>query len=569
MPSRIYGLLLVKIQIILFGGFLVATAIFNGCSQEKSKNSEITFEKDELTPELDSLVRAVMTEYDIPGMSVVIVHGNKKLMGCYGQLDEDSTESVNPNTLFSAQSISKTFTAIGVLKATEKGLVHLDSPITKYLQDFQVNSLHESEVRHRITLRHLLSHTSGLPTDAPAGNTFSETAKGTKYVTLEKRTASLKEVWLTDSVGRRYHYSNAGFDLAAYIIERQSGQSFLSFMKENVLDQMGMQASTFQLDAVSSLSNRAVGHIYEVEEEIPVAFSAAGAGGLYTSTDDLGYFLMAATHAFHDILDENNLHQLVTTPSKTNNGYALGVFTNRIQYCSPFFSHTGNGYGFTASVGWIPQCSVGFAILCNRESAYNGLSQIEQAIMKEFVPDNESERFCFKIGDLPSRVKSEDYDYYRSISGDYSNGPITLQFQFRDSLFGIIAPDDETFHKIHFQSKNQWYFEDDGITYQFILRGVWLTNQNNGLTFRKVSPETPKSNQTDIKWKNKAGRYRSYAYGVLPSVENIDWREGNLYLNGRALKEHLPGLFFDSFGQVVDFRENRVRIEYGDYLKID
>lgn len=545
--------------------FLFSMILGMSCSRLTKSDDQ----KSELPTELDSIVKAIMKEFDIPGISVVVLQGNKKLTSCYGHVDEGSAKLVNTNTLFSAQSISKTFTAIGVLKATEQGLVHLDTPITQYLPDFDVNSRYERQAQYRITLRHLLSHTSGLPADAPVGNTFCKTPNGKEYLPLKERIASLKEVWLMDSVGHRYHYSNVGFDLAAYVIEHQSGQPFSRFMKENVLDQIGMQTSTFQLDAVSTLPNRAIGHIYGVDEEIPVAFSSVGAGGLYTSAEDLGHFLTAATHSFHDMLDENNVHELVTTPGKTNNGYALGVVANSIEYCTPFYSHTGNGYGFTASMGWMPQHSIGFAILSNRESVYNGLVQIERAILKEFVPDNKNDRFCFKIGDLPCLVKPEDHNYYKSISGEYSNGSIALQFQFRDSLFGIIAPDDGAFHKIHFHSKNQWHFEDDSITYQFILRGEWLTNQNNGLTFKRVPMEKRPLGQLHTKWQSRAGRYRSYAYGVLPSVETIEWRNGALYFNDNVLKEHLPGLFFDDFGQVVDFRKNGVRIEYADYLKVD
>jgi CubicO group peptidase (beta-lactamase class C family) len=110
-------------------------------------------------------------------------------------------------------SISKSFTALGVLKAAAENLIDLDSPLKKYLPWFSVNSRFGSVEVERITIRHLLAHHSGLGTWSPLGNP-SDSAYHAR--TFEEVVKSTTGSWLKNPVGDRFEYSNQGINLAGY-----------------------------------------------------------------------------------------------------------------------------------------------------------------------------------------------------------------------------------------------------------------------------------------------------------------------------------------------------------------
>ncbi len=106
-----------------------------------------------------------MQQNRIPGLAIAVVDDQNILWEeGFGYTDWDNRIPVTPNTLFSIQSMSKSFTATAAMFAAQDGLVDLDAPITTYLPDFHVNSIFEEQPEQKITLRMLLSHTAGFAT---------------------------------------------------------------------------------------------------------------------------------------------------------------------------------------------------------------------------------------------------------------------------------------------------------------------------------------------------------------------------------------------------------------------
>ena len=105
-----------------------------------------------------------------------------------------------------------------VLAAVRDGLLDLDEPISSYLPEFTVGSVHEDRPQDRMTLRHLLSHTAGFVHEAPVGNNYE-----VGDASFEEHVASISETWLRFPVGERFGYSNLGIDLAASIVARTRG----------------------------------------------------------------------------------------------------------------------------------------------------------------------------------------------------------------------------------------------------------------------------------------------------------------------------------------------------------
>ena len=111
-----------------------------------------------------------MQKDNIPGLAIAVVDDQNILWDeGFGYTDWDRQTPVTPSTLFSIQSMSKSFTATAAMFAAQDGLVDLDAPITTYLPNFHVHSIFEEHPEQKMTLRILLSHTAGFPHDAAYG----------------------------------------------------------------------------------------------------------------------------------------------------------------------------------------------------------------------------------------------------------------------------------------------------------------------------------------------------------------------------------------------------------------
>jgi CubicO group peptidase (beta-lactamase class C family) len=198
-----------------------------------------------------------------PGAAVAVVRENKVvLMKSYGMADVEKAVPNSPSTIFRLASVTKPFTAMAVLQLVDFGKLKLDDPLTKYLPQFA----------HwpRVCIRHLLSHTGGVP----------------DFVTYEE----LGNLPLEFEPGTRINYSNIGYLLLGRVIEKVSGQTWEEYLREHVFHPLGMEHSGY--DNTDVLPGRATGYLATKEGAYnPVsaqdARGAHSAGGLYSTVEDL------------------------------------------------------------------------------------------------------------------------------------------------------------------------------------------------------------------------------------------------------------------------------------------
>jgi CubicO group peptidase (beta-lactamase class C family) len=311
----------------------------------------------------------LMQQQDIPGLAIAVVDDQGMLWAeGFGYTDTDHRTPITPDTIFSIQSTSKTFTAAGVLMAVQDGLLDLDTPITTYLPDFTVHSIFEEHPERQITLRRLLSHTAGFTHEAPVGNNWDADA-----ISFEDHIRSISDTWLRFPVGRGYAYSNLGIDLAGYILQKVSGQPFADYERDHLFQPLGMVNSSFDMAAIRANPNRAIGHSSPMPD-VPVAVPMIPAGGMYASVDDLARFLQFqlnnGTVDGQAALDPALLDEMLTVQFPIRGqreGYGLGVartgwYKGRN---ADLFSHGGGGFGFLSDLWWLPELKVGITILTN------------------------------------------------------------------------------------------------------------------------------------------------------------------------------------------------------------
>lgn len=255
-------------------------------------------------PTIEQHMRAWIETYRIPGVAVAVVHEQEVLYSQgFGMTSvEDGAMPVTSQTLFRIASTTKMLVGIALMRLVERGILALDRPISTYLPWLRLS---QPGLEQQITLRHLLSHTSGFchfPADCtsrdPAGlETFVR-----EYLPNYAIVAPLGQVWL---------YSNAGISLAAYIAQVMTTTPFWDLMQELVFDPLDMRRTTFD-PLVAMTYPLALGHRrrmdgeWEVEHRFIQNTCWDPAGGAISTVHDLAHvalmFLSEGQYSHEQIL---------------------------------------------------------------------------------------------------------------------------------------------------------------------------------------------------------------------------------------------------------------------------
>lgn len=212
--------------------------------------------------ELQEKIPLLCNENNIPGFTIAVVDKNDTIWsGTYGYTSKTNDQPVNKNTLFALMSCSKSITALGVLMAVQDGLLDLDEPISTYIPGYVINSRFDDNPENKITLRYLLSHKAGFENDA-----YCEEFNNRPHE-IEEYIGVVSKSWLSFSVAYRDYYSNIGFEVAAYILEKKTKMTFRDYMKKKVFNILGMENSTYDLKHIEPIKNRALGNWASKDEQ--------------------------------------------------------------------------------------------------------------------------------------------------------------------------------------------------------------------------------------------------------------------------------------------------------------
>jgi CubicO group peptidase (beta-lactamase class C family) len=374
----------------LFIMFLMASLLF-GMAPVSSSNAQASTSSADISAIVDRFrqdIQQHMQQDNIPGLAIAIVDDQNILwMEGFGYTNVDNKTPITPDTLFSIQSMSKSFTATAAMFAAQDGLVDLDAPITDYLPDFQVNSIFDEHPEQKITLRMLLSHTAGFAHEAPYGGNFDFPA-----YSFEKHIASISDTWLKFPVGDYYSYSNLGIDLAGYILQVQSGMPFIQYVQEKIFQPLGMKHSTLNVNQIRADQRRAIGQVGSPFPP-PVDFLIIPSGGVWTTAADMARYLQF--HINEGAIDgqrllQQDLAETMYTPpnlaAKFSN-YALGITVSE-RNGSRHFQHGGGGFGFNSSMVWYPDLKLGSVVLTNSMPEDSYAYTLSEAVLDAIIARN-------------------------------------------------------------------------------------------------------------------------------------------------------------------------------------
>ena len=534
----------------IFALFLATILLYGtACTSAPSPSSSIS--SDEIAGIIEKYQQEIplrMQQENVAGLAVVVVDDRSILWAeGFGYTDWDEKIPVTPPTLFSIQSMSKSFTATAVMFAVQDGLVDLDEPITTYLPDFHVNSIFEEHPEQKITLRMLLSHTAGFVFEAPYGNNYDRPP-----YSFEKHIASISDTWLKFPVGTRYYYSNVGIDLAGYILQVRSGIPFIQYVQEKVLDPLGMKDSTLAVNRIRANSTRAIGHVPGELFRPPVDFLFIPSGGVWTTATDMARYLQF--HVNSGAVDGNRLLQesfaetMYTPPSTPaqhayqDSSYALGITVNQ-RHAARHFQHGGGGMGFNNSMVWYPELKLGAAVLCNADLDNDLVVQLNEGILDSIIAS---------APDLYAQL-AESEAQVEPISPPEDDGYVLPDTELYRLIVSKALPQDEATEKRRNAFAGKYIIADGGAIVEFIVLSGELNYLYQGYrnTLTELQPGlflTPYGDTVDF-------RGRPPNLSNIPLVK-IDARTGRVYIAFYVL----CGLVFLSALFIIPLRALKRRI---------
>ena len=373
----------------------------------------------------DKVFKENMEKYKIPGAVITVVKDGKIILSKgYGYSDLTNKEKVTPSqTMFRIASVTKLFTATAAMQLVDDGKVVLDKPINEYLQGFKL----PQDYKTPITLKHLLTHTSGLD-DTVIGDLAKKPTEVKSLTEFYKgyRWKSVREP------GTIIQYNNRGMGAVGAIIEQRTGMSCKMYMQQNIFNPLKMQHTSLALDD----KNLSKAYTYNVlnkkikEEKLVGYFNVYPVGGILSTSEDMAHFMMA--HLNRGIFEENTL----LSPENTQNMQARQAGFNKNLPGNTYGFHElyledmrileHSGYspdGFLTELALIPKQNIGIFIAVNQGSNNTLPQDYLSLFAKHYFPSSNAVKVQPKIDKSTAKqvegmYRSSDYSQTDLCKGD-------------------------------------------------------------------------------------------------------------------------------------------------------
>jgi len=307
---------------------------------------------------VDQYIKSQMEQHRIPGVALKVIRDGKPIKtAAYGFANLELNVRTRPGTVFEIGSITKQFTAAGILLLAQDGKLSVDDRISRHLKDTPA-------AWANVTIRHLLTHTSGIKS-----YTGLDGYQIWRHLTQAQFIQAIGRQPMEFAPGESWKYCNTGYNLLGHIIENVSGQDYWDFMSQRIFQPLGMHATTNRLPRLV-IPGRAAGYEYtnrvwlNRDADLTEVFAA---GAIASTVDDLARWNAA--------LDGERLLSAASkaqmwTPVKLNDGstrrYGFGWNVGMVEGHRNI-GHGGSTSGFSASLQRFPDDRLAVIVLTNTE----------------------------------------------------------------------------------------------------------------------------------------------------------------------------------------------------------
>ncbi|MEM0272883.1 MAG: serine hydrolase [Thermoprotei archaeon] len=335
---------------------------------------------------IESYIMDTMRKNKLPGLSICLIKDGEKVYSRgFGSACIQPPKPATPNTLYGVGSVTKTFTALSIMKLYEEGKLALQDPVKKYIPSFEADAEDQP-----VTIHQLLTHSSGFPDLGMAedviGRIFGSKTGWTPLGSLDDLVSHINQAKAerVSTKGDTFFYWNEGYAMLGGIIEKVSGKSYTRFVKETILSPLNMARSTFEREALEAEKDAMCGYVFDKEggrrpQPFPAHPLVEAAGGLITSVTELAnlvlLFLNRGEFSDHKIVSTKTLDTMLTPYIKHSlppglvggEFYGYGLIINKNFGGYTLIGHGGNVGVSSAYFGFIPELNAGVTLASNAD----------------------------------------------------------------------------------------------------------------------------------------------------------------------------------------------------------
>ena len=328
----------------------------------------------------------------VPAVSIAVINdGRIEWARAFGVLDAGGAVRADTGTLFQAASISKPVAALGALVLAERGQLSLDADVNTFLRSWRIPE-NAFTAREKVTLRRLVSHSAGLTVHGFPGYAMTASVPTTLQILDGQAPANTAPIRVDTLPGAILRYSGGGTTVMQQMMEDVTGRPFALFMRENVLQPLGMLHSSYDYNVPAERTGR-IARAHD-RQGAPIAggwhrYPEMAAAGLWTTPSDLARFLIAIHRASRGEtvgpLTPALARQMLTLQKGENgSGFGLGLQLDAIGTPAGWFGHGGSNEGYRAQAMMFTETGQGAVVMTSSEAGNEIMFDVLRAIAREY-----------------------------------------------------------------------------------------------------------------------------------------------------------------------------------------
>jgi CubicO group peptidase (beta-lactamase class C family) len=377
--------------------------------------------------DVDAVVQKLINAKAIPGAGIAVVRDGKIILAKgYGTADAEAGTMANEKTAYQIASVTKQFTAAGIMLLVEDGKVKLDDALGKYVSDVP-------EKWRGVTVRQLLNQVSGIPNYTAGGKLVSE-----KTYTQAEILGLVRDIQPEFEAGTKWQYSNTNYFLLGMIIEKASGKSYPDFMRERIFKPLGMNSTAVNKSGLK-IENAALGYNLEKgnwqKAKLDHPSQPYAAGAIVSTAEDMAKWALAVSAG--KILKKSSWSE-IWLPAKLSDGkstdYGFGWSIRKIGETN-YIGHSGGISGFASFIAHFPNDNLSVVVMLNNagrvaQSLAFDIAGLYLPKVNAVLAAQRAEKNAAAIEDTdPATTKFLRETFEKMITGDVDQNLFSSQMQ--------------------------------------------------------------------------------------------------------------------------------------------
>ena len=347
--------------------FLPVLLLLFGCAEDPTQSLTSALDSDiseVVEPRVEAFLQKMIDEERFSGVALVARRGEVVHAKGYGVAADGASNNVS--TAFHVASVTKQFTAVAIMQLVEAGALILDESINTYLPEDYF-----TPIWNDVHVLHLLSHSSGI-TDYAVTRDYYDVVDG--FCLGDTVDGMIREAMSKDlefTPGTEYSYSNIGFTLLGEIIKEQTEIPYDRYMKEKILEPMGMHSSRVHIEGHVPAENEAAGHRWDegaqqhVKDDVVSLPVTEADGGLVTTLSDFRKWIRLYSGGSQNILSKSSIDAMTTSQISTGRGGSIDGYGYGIGVGQRLIGHSGYIVGFRSRFDYDRQTGTLIAVFTN------------------------------------------------------------------------------------------------------------------------------------------------------------------------------------------------------------